>query len=327
MNTNSYKSAGVDKEEGYKAVARMKTLVAATHSKRVLSGLGSFGALYELGNYRNPVLVSGTDGVGTKIKLALQYGRYDAVGIDCVAMCVNDVLCHGAKPLFFLDYMACGRLDAEVAAALVAGMAEGCRLSEMALVGGETAEMPGMYAAGDYDVAGFCVGVVEKDKLITGEKVRAGDKVWAIPSSGFHANGFSLIRKIIEEKGCMQEMTEALLMPTRIYAPVLKMLLVQMRPHGVAHITGGGLPENLPRMIPEGLGVQVRKTTLRVPEAMQKLQELGNIPSDEMLGTFNMGVGMALIVADKDSDRLQHCVPEAYLLGNIEPSAHKIELL
>ena len=214
---NTYKSAGVDKEEGYKTVDKIKSAVAETHNKNVLNNLGSFGAFYEIGGYKNPVLVSGTDGVGTKLKIALDTKKYDSIGVDCFAMCANDILCHGAKPLFFLDYLACGKLDAEVAAEIVLGMVNACKDNECALIGGETAEMPGMYQPGDYDVAGFCVGIVEKDQIIDGSKIKTGDKIIALPSSGFHSNGFSLVRKIFpnfEEEFEGKPLYETLLVPT-----------------------------------------------------------------------------------------------------------------
>ena len=227
---NTYKSAGVDKEEGYKTVDKIKSAVAETHNKNVLNNLGSFGAFYAIGEYKNPVLVSGTDGVGTKLKIALDTKKYDSIGIDCFAMCANDILCHGAKPLFFLDYLACGKLDSNVASEIVLGMVKACKDNECALIGGETAEMPGMYQVGDYDVAGFCVGIVERDEIIDGSKIKKGDKIISIPSSGFHSNGFSLVRKVFpdfEEEFEGKPLYETLLEPTRIfYLPIHQLLKV-----------------------------------------------------------------------------------------------------
>ena len=252
----SYKDSGVDKEEGYKAVELMKKNVLKTYNKSVLTNLGSFGAMYELGQYKNPVLISGTDGVGTKLEIAMKQKKYDTVGIDCVAMCVNDVLCHGAKPLFFLDYLACGKLDAKIAAQLVSGVTEGCLQSYAALVGGETAEMPGFYKDGDYDIAGFCVGIVEKENLIDGSKVKEGNKIIAVASSGFHSNGYSLVRKVftdynekisLKEYGENVTMGDVLLTPTKIYVKPILQVLEKFNVNGMAHIPGGGLFANLPR--------------------------------------------------------------------------------
>ena len=321
----SYKEAGVDKEEGYKAVELMKKAVARTQNKQVLNGLGSFGAMYELGKYKNPVLVSGTDGVGTKLDIAFKTRKYDTVGIDAVAMCVNDVLCHGAKPIFFLDYLACGKLEAEVAADLVSGVAEGCFQSEAALIGGETAEMPGFYKPGDYDIAGFCVGVVEKDKIVNGSTTKEGDILIAISSSGVHSNGFSLVRKIVtdySEKYHDTTIGAALLTPTKIYVKPVLSLLEKYNIKGMAHITGGGLPENLPRTISEGHQPVVFKDKIRVPEIFRYLQKKGDVPEDEMYGTFNMGVGFVLVVDPKDKDGvirdLKEFGEDAYEIGYVQ---------
>ena len=239
---NTYKSAGVDKEEGYKTVDKIKKAVAETHNPNVLNSLGSFGAFYEIGGYKNPVLVSGTDGVGTKLKVALDTKQYGSIGIDCFAMCANDILCHGAKPLFFLDYLACGKLDSDIAAEIVLGMVKACKDNQCALIGGETAEMPGMYQPGDYDVAGFCVGIVEKDEIIDGSKIQKGDKIIALPSSGFHSNGFSLVRKVFTDFNEVfdgKPLHETLLVPTRLYYQPIHKLLKEVSLHGIAHITGG----------------------------------------------------------------------------------------
>ena len=321
----SYKEAGVDKEEGYKAVELMKKAVARTQNANVLNGLGSFGAMYELGKYKNPILVSGTDGVGTKLDIAFKTKKYDTVGIDAVAMCVNDVLCHGAQPIFFLDYLACGKLQAEVAADLVSGVAEGCYQSGAALIGGETAEMPGFYKPGDYDIAGFCVGVVEKDKIVNGSKTSEGDVLIAIPSSGVHSNGFSLVRKVItdynkEYKG--KTIGEALLTPTKIYVKPVMEILKKYDIKGMAHITGGGLPENLPRTISEGHRPVVFKDKIKVLDIFRYIQKEGDIPEDEMYGTFNMGVGFVLVAAPEDKDGiiadLKKYGEEAYEIGFVE---------
>lgn len=328
--SNSYKLSGVDKEEGYRAVELMKKNVLKTHNKSVLTNLGSFGAMYELGQYKNPVLISGTDGVGTKLEIALKQKKYDTVGIDCVAMCVNDVLCHGAKPLFFLDYLACGKLDANVAAELVLGVTEGCLQAGAALVGGETAEMPGFYKDGDYDIAGFCVGIVEKDNLIDGSKVREGNKIIAIPSSGFHSNGYSLVRKIFknyDEEITVREfgtkkVADILLTPTKIYVKTILALLEKFNINGMAHITGGGLIENLPRCMSKDLSPVVFKDKVRVPEIFKLAMQRGDVAEDEMYGTFNMGVGFTLVVEEKDVaniiEYLKTLGEEAYEIGYIQ---------
>jgi phosphoribosylformylglycinamidine cyclo-ligase len=320
----SYKDAGVNKEEGYKAVELMKKAVSKTHNSSVLNGLGSFGAMYELGQYKNPVLVSGTDGVGTKLEVAFKMGVYNTVGIDAVAMCVNDILCHGAKPMFFLDYMACGKLEAEKAALLVSGVAEGCLQSGSALIGGETAEMPGFYQDGDYDIAGFSVGVVEKDEIINGSTVGEGDIIIALPSSGVHSNGFSLVRKLVtdfNEELDGKKIGEILLEPTKIYVKPILALLKKFTVKGMAHITGGGLPENLPRTIGEGYQPVVEKSKIKVLEIFKHLQSKG-VPEDEMYGTFNMGVGFVLVVdaGDKDAviSELKTLGEEAYEIGYIQ---------
>lgn len=328
--SNSYKSSGVDKEEGYRAVKLMKKNVLKTHNKSVLTNLGSFGAMYELGQYKNPVLISGTDGVGTKLEIALKQKKYNTVGIDCVAMCVNDVLCHGAKPLFFLDYLACGKLDADVAAELVLGVTEGCLQAGAALVGGETAEMPGFYKDGDYDIAGFCVGIVEKENLIDGSKVKEGNKIIAISSSGFHSNGYSLVRKIFKDYEEIiktkefgeKKVADILLTPTKIYVKNILALLEKFNVNGMAHITGGGLIENLPRCMSKELSPVVFKNKIKVPEIFKLTMERGSIEENEMYGTFNMGVGFTLVVDEKDTEAiiefLKNLGEEAYEIGYIQ---------
>lgn len=328
--SNTYKSAGVDKEEGYRTVDRIKSAVAGTHNKNVLTGLGSFGAFYEISGYRNPVLVSGTDGVGTKLKIALDAKKYESIGIDCFAMCANDILCHGAKPLFFLDYLACGKLDAEVAAQIVLGMVEACKDNGCALIGGETAEMPGMYQPGDYDVAGFCVGIVEKDSIIDGSKIMSGCKIVALPSSGFHSNGFSLVRKIFTDMNENFEgkpLHETLLVPTRLYYTGIHKLLEEMDLHGIAHITGGGLIENVPRIIPDGLCAKIDTSKIKIPAIMLELEKRGGIDRMEMFGTFNMGVGMVVVVHENDAHKVADLIDGAYEIGEIVEGYEKIKLV
>ena len=327
---NTYKSAGVDKEEGYKTVDKIKSAVAETHNKNVLNNLGSFGAFYAIGEYKNPVLVSGTDGVGTKLKIALDTKKYDSIGIDCFAMCANDILCHGAKPLFFLDYLACGKLDSNVASEIVLGMVKACKDNECALIGGETAEMPGMYQVGDYDVAGFCVGIVERDEIIDGSKIKKGDKIIAIPSSGFHSNGFSLVRKVFpdfEEEFEGKPLYETLLEPTRLYYQPIHQLLKVVILSGIAHITGGGLIENVPRIIPNGLCAEIQTEKIRIPSIMLELEKRGNVDRMEMFGTFNMGVGMVVVVDEKDAEKVLSTLKDAYEIGEITENEEKINLI
>lgn len=331
---DTYKSAGVDKEEGYQTVSKIKEGVASTHNPNVLNGIGSFGAFYQIQGYKEPVLVSGTDGVGTKLRIALDVKKYDTVGIDCFAMCANDILCHGAKPLFFLDYLACGKLDSDVAAEIVSGIVTACKETGTALIGGETAEMPGMYKMGDYDVAGFCVGIVEKKDIIDGSKIKSGDVILALPSSGFHSNGFSLIRKIFPdfyEEFQGKPLHESLLAPTRLYQNQIFHLLDKIQLNGIAHITGGGLIENVPRIIPQGLTADIDTKKIVVPEIMKELQKRGNIKLEEMFGAFNMGVGMVLVL-DKEKAReaisLLHEIGEkAMQIGEIILGEEKINLI
>ena len=310
-NKLSYRDAGVDIDAGNNLVERIKPIVKQTFRPGVMTGLGGFGALFELpiGRYREPILVSGTDGVGTKLKLALQLGKHDTIGIDLVAMCVNDIVVTGAEPLFFLDYYATGHLDVDVATQVVSGIAKGCQLAGAALTGGETAEMPGMYASGDYDLAGFAVGIVEKSRIIEPGKVKAGDVLLGLASSGPHSNGYSLIRKILELSGAdlnqpMHGVTlgEALLAPTRIYVKPLLALHQSIDIHALAHITGGGLLENLPRVLPQGTRALIELESWERPPLFQWLQEQGNIADSEMLRTFNCGVGMIACVAAADAE-------------------------
>jgi len=304
----SYRAAGVDIDAGNALVERIKPQVKRSQRSEVMGGLGGFGALFDLsGKYREPVLVSGTDGVGTKLKLAQQLNRHERIGIDLVAMCANDVLVQGAEPLFFLDYFATGKLDVDTAATVVGGIAEGCVQAGCALIGGETAEMPDMYPEGEYDLAGFCVAAVEKSQLLDGSAVQAGDVLIGLASSGAHANGYSLIRRIYERAGRPATLTladgaslsEALLTPTRLYVKPVLALLAEHRSaiHGMAHITGGGLSENIIRVVPEGLGLHINPATWPLPPLFAWLQQEGNLPDSEMWRTFNCGIGFVLIIA------------------------------
>ncbi|BDF67196.1 phosphoribosylformylglycinamidine cyclo-ligase [Oscillospiraceae bacterium] len=330
--SESYKAAGVDITAGYQAVELMKAHVGRTMIPGVLGGLGGFGGLFELDvqDMPHPVLVSGTDGVGTKLKLAFLLDKHDTVGIDCVAMCVNDVLACGAKPLVFLDYIACGKNVPERVAAIVSGVAEGCVQAGCALVGGETAEMPGFYPEEEYDLAGFTVGAVDKAKILDINEMRAGDVILALPSSGVHSNGFSLVRKVFDLEGkdlhrqvpeLSGELGPALLAPTKIYVkPVLK-LMESVAVHGVSHITGGGFYENIPRCLPDGLGAKIQRKAVRVPPLFDLIAREGNIPERDMFNTFNMGVGMALVVPAADADKaiaaLKAEGQDAYPMGEI----------
>lgn len=300
----SYKDAGVDIDAGNQLVERIKSVSRRTHRAGVLGGLGGFGALFELPKgYNEPVLVSGTDGVGTKLRLAMDLGRHDTIGIDLVAMCVNDLIVAGAEPLFFLDYYATGKLNVDIAADVVTGIGAGCELAGCALVGGETAEMPGMYEGEDYDLAGFCVGIAEKSKLIDGSKVQAGDVILGLPSSGPHSNGYSLIRKVLEVSGHSPEQAlgestlgEALMAPTRIYVKPLLAVLQEHPIHAMSHITGGGFLENIPRVMPENTKAIIHTNAWQRPAVFDWLQHEGNITDTEMYRTFNCGIGMVLVV-------------------------------
>ena len=320
----TYKNAGVDKEEGYKTVDLIKPLVKKTYNKNVLTELGQFGALYELGKYNNPVLVSGTDGVGTKIKIALEVKKLDTIGIDCFAMCANDISCHGAKPLFFLDYLACGKLDAHEASEIIKGMAHACEQTGTALIGGETAEMPGMYKIGDYDVAGFCVGVVEKENIITGANINEGDAIIGIASSGLHSNGFSLVRKLIPDLHEVfndEPIWKTLLKPTALYSNIINSLVANFKIKGIAHITGGGLYENVPRIIPESMCANIYKDNIPQQPIFNLLKERGNIKEKEMHGTFNMGVGLVIVVEKVMAEEILNHIQQnnwvAFHLGDI----------
>ena len=321
-NRLSYRDAGVDIDAGDALVEAIKPFARRTLRPEVLAGIGGFGALCEIPRkYRHPVLVSGTDGVGTKLKLAFQLGRHDTVGIDLVAMSVNDVLVQGAEPLFFLDYFACGKLDTRVAADVVKGIARGCELAGCALIGGETAEMPGMYPAGEYDLAGFCVGVVEKDRIIDGRSIRPGDALLGLASSGAHANGYSLIRKILERARPQFDLLE----PTRIYVKSILKLLEAVPVKGLAHITGGGLIGNVPRILPPGVVAKIRKSAWPRPEVFQWLQREGKLAEDEMFRVFNCGIGMVVVVgaadAERAADSLRASGETVYEIGAIEKTS------
>lgn len=339
--SGSYKKAGVDITAGYRAVELMKKHVSRTVTPGVLQGLGGFGGLFEppLEGMKKPVLVSGTDGVGTKLKIAFELDKHDTIGIDCVAMCVNDIICCGAKPLFFLDYLAQGKTEPEKVEQIVAGISEGCVQAGCALVGGETAEMPGLYAGGEYDLAGFAVGIVDKEKIITNENMAAGDVIIALPSSGVHSNGFSLVRHVFGEKGVGLSsyvgelgcaLGETLLTPTKIYVkPVLEMLR-EVDASGISHITGGGFYENIPRALKPGLTAKIEKAAVKTPAIFRLIAETGDIPERDMWNTFNMGVGMTVITprneADKALDILRANGEDAYAIGEIASGADGVLL-
>ena len=329
----TYRDAGVDIDAGDALVERIKPAARRTLRPEVLAGIGGFGALFELTNkYREPVLVSGTDGVGTKLKLAFQWNRHDTVGQDLVAMSVNDILVQGAEPLFFLDYFACGRLDVETAATVVEGIARGCELAGCALIGGETAEMPSMYPDGEYDLAGFAVGAVEKARIINGQSIRPGDVVLGLASSGAHSNGYSLIRKIIERSGAAPtldidgvSLADAVMAPTHIYVKPLLALIQTLGGYGVkgmAHITGGGLTENIPRVLPENVTAVIDKTTWPLPPLFQWLQREGNVADSEMHRVFNCGIGMVVIVAEAEAGVAMQLLAAAgervFAIGRVE---------
>ena len=337
MNTNShsdrYAEAGVDITAGYQAVELMKQHVARTVTPGVMGGVGGFGGLFlpDLRGMDEPVLVSGTDGVGTKLKLAFLLNQHDTVGIDCVAMCVNDIVCCGAKPLFFLDYIACGKNVPERTAEIVSGVAEGCVQSGCALIGGETAEMPGFYPADEYDLAGFAVGVVDKKKILDRETVRPGDVLVALPSSGVHSNGFSLVRKVFDvENDCPRELLESLLTPTKLYVKPVLALLDAVNVKSIAHITGGGFFENIPRALGPGLTAHIARKDVRVLPIFDRIAEAGDIPERDMFNTFNMGVGMVTIVSPEDADRALEILraqgEDAYILGTVREGAEGVVL-
>ncbi len=341
--SESYAAAGVDITAGYKAVELMKSHVKRTQTAGANIDIGGFGGLFvpDIAGMKKPVLVSGTDGVGTKLKMAFLMDKHDTVGIDCVAMCVNDVICCGAKPLFFLDYIACGKNYPEKIAAIVSGVAEGCVQSGAALIGGETAEMPGFYPVDEYDLAGFAVGIVDEEKVLDNKSMKPGDVVIALPSSGVHSNGFSLVRKVFDvEKADIKSpvaelggksIGETLLTPTKIYVKPMVALFEEVKVKGVSHITGGGFYENIPRSIPDGLGAKIEKSAVRVLPIFELLAKVGNIPERDMYNTFNMGVGMSVVVAPEDAERaieiLKANGEDAYIIGSIVESDEKMILV
>ena len=326
----SYRSAGVDIDAGDRLVENIKPYAKSTMRPEVLAGIGGFGALFEISkNYHNPVLVSGTDGVGTKLKLAFEFDKHDGIGIDLVAMSVNDILVQGAEPLFFLDYFACGRLDVVTATKVIKGIAAGCEQAGCALIGGETAEMPGMYSGGEYDLAGFAVGIVEKDRIVNGSTIREGDAVLGLASSGAHSNGYSLIRKIIEKNNTDlsadfngKALIDVLMAPTRIYVRSLLDLMKHIPVKGMAHITGGGLVENIPRVLPDNLAAVLNSKSWPIPPLFRWLQQQGNVADHEMFRVFNCGIGMVLVVADDFADNalmlLQSAGETAWRIGRVE---------
>ena len=327
----SYKDSGVDVTRGYKAVELMKKHVQSTYDKNVLGDIGSFGGFYSIADEKaeEPVLVAGTDGVGTKLRYAMLFDKHDTIGIDAVAMCVNDIVCQGAKPLFFLDYYACGKLSPEAEAEVVKGIAEGCRQAGCALIGGETAEMPGFYPEGEYDLAGFAVGIVDKKKVINGRDIRPGDILIGIRSSGIHSNGYSLVRKLFGDSdraalekydarlGCAP--AEVLLTPTKIYVKSILSLISKVPVKGIAHITGGGFIENIPRIFPEGVGCEIDRGAYEIPAVFQVMREISGLADDQMYNTFNMGVGMVVCVSPENADAaiasLKESGEEAFVLG------------
>ncbi|SJZ77009.1 phosphoribosylformylglycinamidine cyclo-ligase [Garciella nitratireducens] len=338
----TYQDAGVDVKTGYEAVKKMKKYVEATKTPGVLSELGSFGGLFQLDlkGYKQPILVSGTDGVGTKLKIAFMMEKHNTVGIDLVAMCANDVLCQGARPLFFLDYIGTGKLDSNQAAQIVEGVAKGCKEANCALIGGETAEMPGFYEKGEYDLAGFCVGIVDKDQIITGKDIQPGDVLMGLPSSGLHSNGFSLVRKLFFEKEkikveqYLKELGDTLgnilLTPTRIYVKVILDLLERFSIKGLAHITGGGFIENIPRILPEGCRAYIDTDSFPIPSIFTLIEQLGRLEKKDLYHTFNMGIGMIIVVDPKEVDPitkfLENKGEEVYEIGKVGRGEKGVEL-
>ena len=331
--SESYKAAGVDITAGYRAVELMKAHIKRTKNEGSVDDIGGFGGMFvpPLAGMKDPVLVSGTDGVGTKIKIAFMTDKHDTVGIDCVAMCVNDIICAGARPLFFLDYIACGKNEPEKIASIVSGVAEGCVQSGCALIGGETAEHPGLMPEDEYDLAGFAVGIVDRSKVIDKNSVHPGDVILALPSSGVHSNGFSLVRHALDienadltsPRECLggKSLGETLLTPTRIYVKPVLSLLEQVNVHGISHITGGGFYENLPRCLPEGTAAKICRADVKIPPIFDLIAKEGNVPERDMFNTFNMGVGMAIVVAAEDAEKalsiLRKAGEDAYVIGEV----------
>jgi len=323
MSSLTYKDSGVDITKGNQLIEKIKPIAKSTLRPGVLGGLGGFGAMFEipLDKYKNPVLISGTDGVGTKLKVAEMLNKHDTIGIDLVAMCVNDLIVQGAEPLFFLDYYATGSLNPEIATSVIEGIGEGCRQSGCSLIGGETAEMPGMYSGEEYDLAGFCVGIVEKNQVIDGSKVNEGNHIIALGSSGPHSNGYSLIRKVLENSTPTSEQLNALIEPTKIYVKSILSLASTLPVHAISHITGGGLLENIPRVLPENLAAKLSLTSWSQPDIFQWLQDQGNIDNSEMYRVLNCGVGMVVITSKEYSDEainhLNACGEKAWLIGEV----------
>jgi len=323
MSSLTYKDSGVDITKGNQLIERIKPIAKSTFRPGVLAGLGGFGAMFEipLDKYKNPVLISGTDGVGTKLKVAEMLNKHDTIGIDLVAMCVNDLIVQGAEPLFFLDYFATGSLNPDIATSVIEGIGEGCRQSGCSLIGGETAEMPGMYSGEDYDLAGFCVGIAEKSRIIDGSKVSEGDHIVALGSSGPHSNGYSLIRKVLEKSSPTNEQLNSLIEPTRIYVRSILSLLNTLPVHAISHITGGGLLENIPRVLPDHLAAKLDPASWSQPEIFQWLQDLGNIATSEMYRVLNCGVGMVVVISRESSNEainhLNSCGENAWLIGEV----------
>ena len=339
--SNSYKEAGVDVTAGYKSVELMKKYVQGTYTKGVVSDIGGFGGLFapEIKDMKEPILVSGTDGVGTKLKLAFLLDKHDTIGQDCVAMCVNDIVCCGAQPLFFLDYMSLWKNIPEMVATIVKGVADGCKMAGCALVGGETAEMPGLYSENEYDLAGFSVGIVDKEKMINPDTIEVGDVVIGLASSGVHSNGFSLVRKVFnvneenlkeyrEELG--KTLGEALIEPTKIYVKPVLELIKQVKVKGISHITGGGFYENMPRMLNEQVALNIDKNSYEVPAIFKLIQKEGNIPERDMYNTFNMGIGMAIIVSKQEQEKALQILKEAgetaYVIGEVVKGNKEINI-
>ncbi len=341
--SEAYKQAGVDIHAGYEAVERIKKHISRTKRPEVMSAIGGFGGMFQLdiAKYKEPVLISGTDGVGTKLKIAFAMNRHDTIGIDCVAMCVNDIAVSGAEPLFFLDYIGCGRLDPQVIEEIVKGVAEGCTQAGCALVGGETAEMPGMYENGEYDIAGFSVGAVDKAKIIDGSSIKPGDLILGISSSGLHSNGFSLVRKILLEDAGLdlhqevealgKSLGEELLTPTRIYVPAVMKIRDHQAVKGFAHITGGGFIENIPRILPENCGAEIDFGSWPIQPIFKLLKETGNLDTVGMFNTFNMGIGMVVIVSNDHKEEVQEIIDaleseneKVYVIGRVVEGAHEV---
>ena len=323
MSSLTYKDSGVDITKGNQLIERIKPIAKSTFRPGVLAGLGGFGAMFEipLDKYKNPVLISGTDGVGTKLKVAEMLNKHDTIGIDLVAMCVNDLIVQGAEPLFFLDYFATGSLNPDIATSVIEGIGEGCRQSGCSLIGGETAEMPGMYSGEDYDLAGFCVGIAEKSRIVDGSKVSEGDHIVALGSSGPHSNGYSLIRKVLEKSSPTNEQLNSLIEPTRIYVRSILSLLNTLPVHAISHITGGGLLENIPRVLPDHLAAKLDPASWTQPEIFQWLQDQGNIATSEMYRVLNCGVGMVVVISRESSNEainhLNSCGENAWLIGEV----------